>query len=85
LTSGKSRLGGRALFWPCCSWGLSQFGGELAAVEAEHADANPPMFDADVGGLEVALADARPCSAPGAVGCGGGVVHQADSVGDSAG
>jgi len=36
---------------------VSQFGDEFAAVQAERADADPPAPDADVAGLDVALAD----------------------------
>ena len=37
--------------------GVSEFGDEFAAVEAERADADPAALDADVAGLDVALAD----------------------------
>jgi len=42
--------------------GLSQFGREFAAVEAERPDPHPSPPDADVAGLDVALADPAPFS-----------------------
>ena len=52
-----------ALSSACLFRVLSQFRGELATVEAERPDADPPPPDADVAGLDVALADPGPCLA----------------------
>ena len=47
------------------SRGVSEFGDEFGAVEADGADADPPPPDPDVAGFDVALADpGRPSGLP---------------------
>ena len=40
--------------------GLSDFGDEFAAVQADGSDSGPAPVDTDVAGLDVALADPGP-------------------------
>ena len=47
---------------------MSQFGGELAAVEADGAYSHPAALDADVAGLDIPFGDPRLGAALGAFG-----------------